>query len=160
MSSSKVRSEILDTGHPRLKGARIDITATRESIFALLANPRMHREFDGSRTITANISGPEKLQLGSRFGMKMHLGVSYRITNIVVEYQENQLIAWRHLGRWVWRYELEDIGRGNTRVTEYFDARNIPAASRAWLHFRKAYPWTEISIAKTLVRLKECAENE
>jgi hypothetical protein len=120
----------------------------------------MHRDFDGSRTITANISGPEKLKLGSRFGMKMHLGVSYRITNIVVEYEENQLIAWRHLGRWIWRYELEDIGGGNTLVTEYFDARKVPSASRAWLHFRKAYPWTEISIAKTLVRLKERVENE
>jgi hypothetical protein len=160
MSSAQIRSEILDTGHPRLKSARIEVAAAPSTIFAILADPQRHRDFDGSRTITANISGPAKLTLGSKFGMKMHLGINYRITNIVVEYVENELIAWRHLGRWRWRYELEDIGNGTTRVTESFDARRVPLISRIWLRYRKAYPWTQISVAKTLVRLKEVAENE
>lgn len=160
MSERKIRSEILSTGHSRLKSARIEIAATPEKIFSALANPRRHQEFDGSKTITANISGPEKLALGATFGMQMHLGINYRITNTVVEYQEGKLIAWRHLGRWVWRYELKDLGTGRTEVTESFDARDIPLLSRIWRRYRKAYPWTEISVAKTLVRLKELVENE
>ena len=160
MSERKIRSEILATGHPRLKSARIEIEAAPEKIFSALANPRRHQDFDGSKTITANISGPQKLSLGATFGMKMHLGVDYRITNTVVEYQENQLIAWRHLGRWIWRYELRDLGAGRTEVTESFDARNVPLLSRIWLKYRKAYPWTEISVAKTLVRLKGLIESE
>jgi hypothetical protein len=160
MSSSQVRSEILETGHPRYKSARIEIKAAPSKIFEVLANPRRHQEFDGSKTITANISGPEKLALGSKFGMKMRLGINYRITNIVVEYSENQAIAWRHFGRWIWRYELEDQGNGSTLATESFDGRSIPMLSRAWLRYRKAYPWTQIAVAKSLVRLKELVENE
>jgi hypothetical protein len=95
-----------------------------------LSNPRRHKEIDGSSTITSNISGPEKLQLGSKFGMQMRLGINYRITNKVVEFRENELIAWRHVGRWVWRYELKVVGPNLTEVTETFDGSRIPGISR------------------------------
>jgi hypothetical protein len=90
--------------------------------------------------------------------MKMHLGVDYRIKNTVVEYSENSLIAWRHLGRWIWRYELVNIGPQQTQVTETFDASRAPLIAKAWLSFRKAYPWTQKAVAKTLVRLKSTCE--
>ena len=160
MSEKKVRSEIFDTGNPKIKSARIVIDAVPSVIFSLLANPHRHRDIDGSKTITANISGPEKLALGSKFGMKMHLGIDYRIMNTVVEYEENALIAWRHLGRWRWRYQLKDLGNGRTEVTETFDGSFAPAIAQVWLKFRKAYPWTQMVVAKSLVRLKEVAENE
>lgn len=158
MDSGKIRSEILETGNPAVKAARIIIESNPVKIFSILSDPRRHKEVDGSSTITANISGPAKLELGSKFGMKMHLGINYRITNTVVEYRENELIAWRHLGRWVWRYELKVIGPDKTQVTETFDASRIPAISRAWLRMRKAYPWVQLSVAKSLVRLKAVAE--
>lgn len=158
MSTNPVRAEILETGNPEVKAARIEIAASPSTIFAILSDPRRHKEIDGSSTITANISGPAKLELGSKFGMKMHLGVNYRITNKVVEYRENELIAWRHLGRWVWRYELKVVGPNLTLVTETFDASNSPGLSKAWLSFRKAYPWVQLSVAKTLVRLKSASE--
>lgn len=155
-----MRSEIFDTGNPKIKSARIVIDAAPSVIFSLLANPHRHTDIDGSKTITANISGPEKLTLGSKFGMKMHLGIDYRIMNTVVEYEENKLIAWRHLGRWRWRYQLKDLGKGSTEVTETFDGSCAPALAQVWLNFRKAYPWTQMVVAKSLVRLKEVAENE
>ena len=158
MSENQVRSEIFDTGHPAIKAARIIIEASPSKIFAVLVDPRRHREIDGSATITENISGPTKLELGSKFGMKMHLGIDYRITNTVVEYKENELIAWRHVGRWIWRYELKVIGPNLTQVTETFDASKIPAISKAWLKLRDAYPWVQLSVAKSLVRLKTVAE--
>ena len=159
MGTPKVRSEILETGNSQVKSARIVIEATPEMIFAIISNPKRHREIDGSATITENISGPEELVLGSKFGMKMHLGINYRILNTVVEYRKNELIAWRHLGRWRWRYELQDLGNGSTQVTESFDASLAPFLSQMWLSARKAYPWTEKSVAKTLVRLKQVAES-
>ena len=156
--SDKFRSEILETGNEQIKSARIVINAPAEKIFAILSNPHRHKEIDGSATIQENISGPDKLILGSKFGMKMHLGIDYRIKNTVVEYSENSLIAWRHLGRWIWRYELVNIGPQTTQVTETFDASRAPVIAKAWLSFRKAYPWTQKAVAKTLVRLKSTTE--
>ena len=156
--SNEVRSEILDTGNPKIKSARIVIQASPAQIFSILSNPKKHRDIDGSATITSSISGPDELILGSKFGMKMHLGIDYRIQNTVVEYKKNQLIAWRHLGRWRWRYELTDLGNGSTQVTESFDGTYAPAVAQVWLNFRKAYPWTQLAVAKTLVRLKAVAE--
>ena len=156
--SEKVLAEILETGNEQIKSARIVINAPAEKIFAILSNPHRHKEIDGSHTIQENISGPDKLVLGSKFGMKMRLGVNYRIKNTVVEYQENSLIAWRHVGRWIWRYELVNIGPQMTQVTETFDASRAPLIAKAWLSLRKAYPWTQRAVAKTLVQLKSNCE--
>jgi hypothetical protein len=154
----QIRSEIVETDNEKIKSARIVINAPAEKIFAILTDPRRHKEIDGSSTIQENISGPDKLVLGSKFGMQMHLGIDYRIRNTVVEYRENELIAWRHLGRWIWRYELVNIGPQQTQVTETFDASRAPLIAKAWLSFRKAYPWTQKAVAKTLVRLKSISE--
>jgi hypothetical protein len=156
--SEKVLAQILETGKEEVKSARIVINAPAEKIFAILSNPRRHKEIDGTKTIQENISGPDKLVLGSKFGMKMHLGINYRIQNTVVEYEENSLIGWRHLGRWIWRYELVNIGPQMTQVTETFDASRAPLISKAWLSLRKAYPWTQKAVAKTLVQLKSTCE--
>ena len=160
MSENKVRAEIIETGNPKVKSAQIVIQAAPSVIFSILANPQRHKDIDGSSTITANISGPKELVLGSKFGMKMHLGIDYRILNTVVEYKKDELIAWRHLGRWRWRYELVNLGNGSTRVIESFDGSYAPAIAQTWLNSRKAYPWTQLAVAKTLVRLKSVAEAE
>jgi hypothetical protein len=156
--NEKVLAQILETGKEEVKSARIVINAPAEKIFAILSNPRRHKEIDGTKTIQENISGPDKLVLGSKFGMKMRLGINYRIQNTVVEYEENSLIGWRHLGRWIWRYELVNIGPQMTQVTETFDASRAPRISKAWLSLRKAYPWTQRAVAKTLVQLKSTCE--
>ena len=156
--SEKVLAEILETGKEEVKSARIVINVPAEKIFAILSNPHRHKEIDGTKTIQENISGPDKLVLGSKFGMKMRLGINYRIQNTVVEYEENSLIGWRHLGRWIWCYELVNIGPQMTQVTETFDASRAPLISKAWLSLRKAYPWTQKAVAKTLVQLKSTCE--
>ena len=160
MAENKVRAEILETGNPKIKSARIIIQAKPSSVFSILNNPKRHKEIDGSETITANVSGPDELILGSKFGMMMHLVIDYRILNTVVEYKKDELIAWRHLGRWRWRYELVDLGNGSTQVTETFDGTFAPGIAQIWLNLRKAYPWTQIAVLKTLVRLKAMAEGK
>jgi len=154
--NSPIRAEIFDTGNPKIKSARIVIDASAERIFSLLTNPQRHRDIDGSKTVQGNFSGPTKLELGSKFGMQMKLGIKYRILNTVVEFEENKRIAWRHLGRWRWRYELRSITPNQTEVTETFDGTT--SISQLWLNWRKAYPWTQIAVAKSLVQLKGIAE--
>lgn len=160
MTKEKVLAEIIETGNSKVKSARIIIQASPSAVFSILNNPKRHKEIDGSATIRSNITGPDELVLGSKFGMKMHLGINYRIRNTVVEYKKNELIAWRHLGQWRWRYELVDLGNGSTQVTETFDGTYAPGIAQKWLNFRKAYPWTQLAVAKTLVRLKGVAEDK
>ena len=150
------RAEILDTGNPKIKSASIIINAPVSKIFDVIANPQMHPIIDGSNSVRSVIKGPARLTLGSKFGMNMEIGVKYRITNTVVEFEENKLIAWRHLGRWIWRYELKEISATQTVVIESFDGTKTPL--NLWLKVRKAYPSTQKAVAKTLVRLKEYCE--
>lgn len=98
------------------------IFAPPERIFALLVDPSKHPLIDGSGTVLATRpGGAQRLRLGSTFGMDMKMGIPYRITNQVVEYEENRLIAWRHGGKHRWRWELKPSGDGATEVTETFD---------------------------------------
>jgi hypothetical protein len=156
--SKKIRAEIFETNNPKIKSARITIEASAAEIFDLLATPSRHAEIDGSNTVKGNLSGPQRLFKGAKFGMSMQLGINYRITNTVVEFEENRLIAWRHLGRWRWRYDIREISQNSCEVTETFDGQK--SISQAWLRYRKAYPWTQIAVAKTLVRLKEVLESQ
>ena len=152
-----LRAEIIDTGNPKVKSASIIINAPASKIFDVIANPQMHSIIDGSNSVRSVIKGPTRLALGSKFGMNMEIGIKYRITNTVVEFEENKLIAWRHLGRWIWRYELKEISSTQTVVIESFDGTTTPF--NVWLKARKAYPYTQKAVAKTLVRLKEYCES-
>lgn len=155
--ASPIRAEIFDTGNPQIKSARIVINAPAAKIFELLADPKRHMDFDGTKTIQSNVSGPVRLSLGSKFGMQMKLGIRYRILNKVVEFEEGRHIAWRHFGRWRWKYDLRSISPTQTEVTETFDGTT--SISQTWLKMRKAYPWTQMAVAKTLVCLKALVED-
>jgi len=97
------------------------VNASPKSIFELLADPAKHQIFDGSDTVkSSSESNPDRLVLGARFNMAMKVGIPYRITNEVVEFEEDRVIAWRHFGHHIWRYQLEPID-GGTKVTESFD---------------------------------------
>ena len=96
------------------------VKAGPQEVFDLLADPARHPELDGSGTVQKRLRGPARLSQGARFGMQMRIAVPYVITNTVVEFEEGRRIAWRHVGRHVWRYELEPVA-GGTRVTETFD---------------------------------------
>lgn len=156
--SEKILSEILPTDSKYKRAGKITINAPAEVIFDLVADPRNHALFDGSDTLRGNVRGPDRLELGSKFGMDMHIFANYRIKNTVVEFEENRRIAWCHPGHHRWRYELESIDPNTTVVVETFDGSTarIPAA----LKLMNAYENNQKAILKTLVRLKEVAEKK
>lgn len=100
------------------------IPAPAQRIFDVLADPALHPVIDGSGSLREpRDDAPARLTAGSSFGMSMRIGVPYKITNTVVEFEEGRRLAWRHLGRQVWRYELEPV-EGGTLVRETFDYTN------------------------------------
>lgn len=110
---------------PYLISRQALIKAPPAAVFELVARPAAHSLLDGSGTVLAQQpNGPERLGPGARFGMEMKLGVSYRILNTVVEFEEGRRLAWRHFFGHVWRYVLEPRGDG-TLVTEQWDARAV-----------------------------------
>ena len=152
------RAEILHTDFPNTAAARIVINSPVTKIFDLLANPASHQLFDGSGTIQASISGPERLFLGAKFGMAMKIKGPYRIKNTVVAFEENKKITWCHFMKWTWSYELVDLGNGLTQVTESFDASSIPGYASWWLKKTGAMAHNPKWMAKSLVRLKAICE--
>jgi len=126
------------------------IAASAADIFNVLADPSKHREFDGSGSLIAAQGNPPRLQMGSKFGMKMKIGLPYTMKNTVVEFEEGRQIGWRHIGRHIWRYELEAVD-GGTKVTETFDW--APALS-PWMIEKTGSPKKNLaSIEKSLERL-------
>jgi len=96
------------------------VPATPAAVFDFLRRPANHSELSGDGTVKGSRTGDEELSMDSRFGMKMKVGVPYRVSSKVVEFEQDHLIAWCHFGGHRWRWELEPVD-GGTQVTETFD---------------------------------------
>ena len=129
------------------------VTATPQEIFNLLADPAQHQLIDGSGSVkNANSSAPSRLSLGAKFGMDMKIGVPYKMTNTVVEFEENRRIAWQHFGGHIWRYILEPVD-GGTKVVEQFDYNG--SKSILILKLRGSMQSNEKAMAQTLVNIEK-----
>ena len=136
------------------------VHATPERVFDLLADPRRHREIDGSGTVRDAVEGPDRLSQGAVFGMLMKAGAGYQMTNTVVEFEEGRRIAWQPrptsslaaaaVGGRIWRYELDPV-EGGTRVRETWDT----SQERLPLLIRPLAGITRRNMAKTLERLEK-----
>jgi uncharacterized protein YndB with AHSA1/START domain len=136
------------------------IAAPPQRVFDLLADPRRHREIDGSGTLVQAADGPERLSLGAVFGMDMRIGGPYRMTNTVVEFEEGRRIAWqprpanglarKAIGGRVFRYELTPV-EGGTLVRETWDIRQEKVPPLLW----GMRGITKRNMEKTLQRLEE-----
>jgi uncharacterized protein YndB with AHSA1/START domain len=96
------------------------VAASPHDVFEFLRRPANHAVLSGDGTVRGVAKGDEVLSEGSRFGMKMKLGVPYRVTSKVVEFEPDRRIAWCHFGGHRWRWELEPVD-GGTKVTETLD---------------------------------------
>lgn len=135
------------------------IAAPPATVFAILADPRQHARIDGSGTVLGVAQGPDRLELGSTFAMKMKMGAKYQTPNTVVELEPDRLIAWKHFAPHRWRYELAPEGPDgtSTRVTETWDISRYPIGARQVLRAMFATK-TQAGIEQTLVLLKQAAE--
>jgi uncharacterized protein YndB with AHSA1/START domain len=139
------------------------VPASPEAIFDVLTDAAQHTLIDGSGMLQeAKEQVPERLVLGSKFGMGMKLGVRYSTVNKVVEFEENRRIAWqtgpegfagRLMGGRIWRYELDPDGDG-TLVRESWDI--TPDPMRVLLKLGDIYSnKTKRDMERTLERLAE-----
>lgn len=138
------------------------IEATPAQIFRVVADASFHHVIDGSGTVRGASGKAEPLQLGSKFSMHMKIGVPYVISNTVVEFEPDRLIAWQHLGKHRWRYELEPLdpaadGTPRTEVTETFDWSTavVPPAIELAGYPKRHLP----NMTKTLERLDAFVTN-
>jgi hypothetical protein len=106
----------------------VEVQASADDVFALVADPHRHGELDGSGTVLDTVSGPRRLTLGARFSVAMkQFGVGYRITSTVTRFEDGRLVEWRHPAGHRWRWELTPLTLTSTRVTETFDYSAVPA---------------------------------
>lgn len=137
------------------------IPAEPKAIFDLIADVARHTDIDGSGTVRGAKGEPERLKLGSSFGMSMKMGVPYSMVNTVIEFEEDRRLAWQTrgptpLGRFVagriWRYELEPV-EGGTRVRESWDITQESVLTKPLV--RLGADATRQNMAKTLERIEE-----
>ena len=129
------------------------VSAAPGLIFEVLADPRQHSKIDGSGSVkAARVSAPPRLSLDAKFTMEMKIGFPYKMTNTVVEFEENRRIAWRHLGGHIWRYILEPVD-GGTKVVEQFDYNG--SKSVLILKLRGSMKSNEKFMTKTLENLEK-----
>lgn len=143
------------------------IKAPAGSIFDVVADVSRHPEIDGSGALVKPKGAvPQRLSMGSTFGMSMKLGVPYAMSNTVIEFEPDRRIAWqtvlagplgRIIGGRIWRYGLEDVD-GGTKVTETWDISQDKQAF--FLKNKRVCDQTAASMSKTLERLAEITESQ
>ena len=138
------------------------IQAPASAIFAVVADASRHQEIDGSGTVQGVKQPGEPLRLGSEFGMSMKMGLPYSTKNVVVEFEQDRLIAWKTsglgglIGGRIWRYELEPSGDG-TLVRETWDVSQDK--QKFFLKKGSMPDNTGKAMTKTLKRLAELLES-
>jgi len=130
-------------GKPLEVSRRIEAPASL--IFAILASPQRHKDFDGSDMLRGALLNRPISGVGDTFTMKMYrLGDDYLMLNYVVEFEPDTRIFWepapgdasRTEGNdpskvgipagYRWGYILAPDGDHATVVTEVFDHGPLP----------------------------------
>lgn len=124
------------------------VDATPADVFDFLRRPANHVVISGDETVKDTVDGPELLEMGSTFGMKMRMGLPYRIRSTVKEFEQDKLIAWSHFSGHRWRWQVEPAGENMASVTETFDMTTAHAPPILRL---MGYPKKHVANVKTSV---------
>jgi uncharacterized protein YndB with AHSA1/START domain len=157
-STNEPSSTPLPPRAARLASARREVAAAADRIFELIADPAEQPRWDGNDNLDAADPGQRVHRVGDRFLMRTTKG--HVRENHVVEFEEGRRIAWRpaepgqappgHL----WRWELDPVDVGRTRVTHTYDWTELTDEAR----FPRALATTTDRLLASVDRLAALAE--
>ncbi|WP_280238936.1 SRPBCC family protein [Nocardia abscessus] len=143
---------------PRIVSASREISAGPAEIFELIADPAEQPRWDGNDNLAEAATGQRVRAAGAVFSTTLTNGAVR--DNHVVEFAEGSRIAWRpsepgkeppgHL----WRWELEPVGEGRTRVTHTYDWTTLTDEKRQV----RARATTADKLSASIDRLAELAQ--
>jgi uncharacterized protein YndB with AHSA1/START domain len=143
---------------PRIVSASRDVAADHAAIFELIAEPTEQPRWDGNDNLVEAPPGQRVRAVGDRFRMTTTKGNVRE--NHVVEFEEGRLIAWtpaevdqRPFGH-LWRWELDPLGDGSTRVTHTYDWSRLTDEGR----FARARATTVDKLHASIDRLAALVE--
>ncbi|WP_010146808.1 SRPBCC family protein [Serinicoccus profundi] len=136
-----------------------EIEAPPEVVFELIADPARQPEWDGNDNLAAIVGGGRISAVGDVFTMRL---TNDKVRdNHVVDVEEGRRLAWRPASEGQapagheWRWEIEPLGEGRSRVTHTYDWRELTDESR----MAKARSMTPEHLRASLDRLAEVAES-
>ena len=142
----------------RVASATREIAADAATIFELIADPSRQPEWDGMDNLVSAAPDQRVHAVGDVFVMTIHLGSDRH--NRIVEFEEDRRIAWRpsepgkeepgHL----WRWDLEPVSEGVTRVTHTYDWTELHDENR----LGRARRTTSERLMGSIDRLADLAE--
>ncbi|WP_093621081.1 SRPBCC family protein [Actinoplanes philippinensis] len=118
----------------RIVSAHRDVEAAVGRIFDLIADPSAQPRWDGNDNLSSAEHGQRVRAVGDVFTTTITTGAQRE--NHVVEFEEGRRIAWKpsEVGKdtpgHLWRWELEPLGPGRTRVTHTFDWSGLTDENR------------------------------
>lgn len=134
----------------------VEVAAPAAELYAMAADPRRHKELDGSGTVRDNVRAPAELAVGSTFSTNMKMyGVPYRITSRVTALKPGELVEWRHPEGHRWRWEFQSLSPTLTRVTETFDYHDAGALKRTFYELTGSIKGNTKGIEASLARLRD-----
>jgi len=158
-SAARMRATMAPT-QLRVVSASRTIAASPAEIFELIADPARQPEWDGNDNLAQAAPGQRVRGVGDVFTMTL-TGEGAVRENHVVEFEEGRCIAWKPapVGKptpgHLWRWELEPLDDGTTRVTHTYDWTGLTDETR----MARARATKTENLEASLTRLAALAEN-
>lgn len=151
--------DVAAAAEQRVVSASREIAATADTIFEFIADPTRQPQWDGNKNLSQAAPGQRVRAVGDVFVMTTTKG-NIR-DNHVVEFEEDRRIAWKPaesggqpIGH-LWRWELEPLSDGRTRVTHTYDWTDLHDENR----FERARATTSERLAASIERLARLAQS-